>query len=114
MTEERNYGLEASRGAIKQIMKVRRLRAINLKNWYNYLNVEAPDALKNVHSIKLDVMSGYIDFFGAGKNGRCGDKIQDASYEAYVEAFKEVSGILNSEKDIPHKLRRDILVSVYR
>ena len=114
MAEERNYGLEASRGAIKQIMKVRRLRAINLRNWYNYLQIDAPESLRNVHSIKLDVMSDYIDLFSTNSNGRCGSKIQDASYETYTEAFKEVSGILNNEKNIPHRLRRDILVSVYR
>ena len=113
-----NYGLESYRGSIKQIMKVKHLRAINFRNFVtNYLNSETNlnylDEL-NLHSVKYDVMSGYIDLYSNGTNGKCGPKIVDAPIELYKNAYLLLSDILRCEKDIPYKVRRGILVSVYR
>lgn len=113
-----NYGLESYRGSIKQIMKVKHLRAINFRNFVsNFLNsAEAMECLNklNLHSVKYDVMSGYIDLYKNSPKGRCGDKIIDASAELYREAYTILAAILRSEKEIPYKIRRGILVSVYR
>lgn len=105
-----NYDKETYRGTIKQIMKVRGLRTISLANYNTWLGINNPI---NVHSIKLDVQDGYINIFKYN-NDKCGEQIDDASTELYRAIYNQVMDIINNEKNIPSKVKRNILVKVFR
>jgi hypothetical protein len=113
-----NYGLEFYRGSIKQLMKVKHLRQINFKNFVeNYAKDEENTKLLrelNLHSVKYDVMTGYIDLYRQSKGKQSGEIIMDAPIELYKIAFLLMTDILRVEKEIPYKMRRSILVGVYR
>ena len=105
-----NYEKELYRGTFKQIMKVRGLRTISLANyneWYGTKNETG------VHSLKLDVQDGYVNIYGY-KNNRCGEQINDATAEMYAGVYKQVMDIVNNEHTIPSKIKRNILVKVFR
>ena len=106
-----NYQKELYRGTIKQIMKVRGLRAISLENYNKWLGKKNQTG---VHSLKLDIQDGYINIYGYKPNGRCGIAINDASAELYEGVYNEVNEILNKENEIPTKVRRNILVRLSR
>lgn len=118
MNETINYGLEFYRGSIKQIMKVKHLRQINFKNFVeNYAKDEENANLLrelDLHSAKYDVMTGYVDLYKNGNGKRSGEKIIDASIDMYRTAFLVLTDILCVEKEIPYKMRRSILVGIYR
>ena len=110
---------EAYRGTLKQIMKVRGLRTISLDNYNVWKGNERNT--EGIHSIKLDVQSGYINIFGYGftkkGNPTCsGVAIEDASAETYRTVYNQVLQILSEEKAnvIPYKVRKNILVRVAR
>lgn len=105
-----NYEKELYRGTIKQIMKVRGLRTISLAN-YNEWNGTKNET--GVHSLKLDVQNGYVNIYGY-KNNRCGDQINDVTAEMYSGVYKQVMDIVNNEHTIPSKIKRNILVKVFR
>lgn len=105
-----NYEKELYRGTIKQIMKVRGLRTISLAN-YNEWNGTKNET--GVHSLKLDVQDGYVNIYGY-KNNRCGEQINDATAEMYAGVYKQVMDIVNKEHTIPSKIKRNILVKVFR
>lgn len=113
-----NYKKEEYRGTLKQIMKVRGLRTISLSNYNNWLGV-APDP-NGIHSLKLDLQSGYLNIFGyrtAAKSGRlmCSpDAIENATAETYKNVYNQVMNILNDEAKIPTKERKNILVRMAR
>ena len=118
MNDVINYGLEFYRGSIKQLMKVKHLRQINFKNFVeNYAKDEENANLLrelNLHSVKYDVMTGYIDLYKQGKGKQSGEKIVDAHIDLYKIAFLILTDILRVEKEIPYKMRRSILVGIYR
>ena len=57
------------RGAIKEIMRNYGLRTISLANYNDWSGDEDN---KTVHSVKYDIMNGYIHLYGYKKDGRCG------------------------------------------
>lgn len=118
MNELINYGLEFYRGSIKQLMKVKHLRQINFKNFVeNYAKDEENTKLLqelNLHSVKYDVMTGYIDLYKQGKGKQSGEMIANPPTDLYKIAFLIMTDILRVEKEIPYKMRRSILVGVYR
>lgn len=113
-----NYQKEEYRGTLKQIMKVRGLRTISISNYNNWRGVK-PD-VNGIHSLKLDIQSGYLNIFGyrvAAKSGRlmCSpDAIENASAETYKNVYNQVMNILNDEANIPSKERKNILVRMAR
>lgn len=110
MKKKPNYEKELYRGTIKQIMKVRGLRTISLSN-YNEWNGTKNEI--GVHSLKLDVQNGYVNIYGY-KNNRCGEQINDVTAEMYAGVYKQVMDIINNEHAIPSKIKRNILVKVFR
>ena len=113
-----NYKKEEYRGTLKQIMKVRGLRTISLSN-YNVWRGNTPD-VNGIHSLKLDLQSGYLNIFGyrvASKSGRlmCSpDAIENASAETYKKVYNQVMDILSNEAEIPTNVRKNILVRMAR
>lgn len=109
---------EEYRGTLKQIMKVRGLRTISLSNYNNWKG-NTPDS-NDIHSVKLDIMSGYLNIYGysgSTKAGRptCSDvAIEDATAKTYQGVYEQVMNILNDEKNIPYRVRKNILVRVAR
>jgi hypothetical protein len=109
---------EQYRGTLKQIMKVRGLRTISLKNYSDWKK-ETPDT-GGIHSLKLDVLSGYLNIYGYGTTAKtnkpvCSSTaIEDASAETYHAIYDRVMQILGDEKNIPYRVRKNILVRVAR
>lgn len=108
---------EGYRGTLKQIMKVRGLRTISLEN-YNTWKGSTRDT-NGIHSLKLDVQSGYLNIFGydIAKSGRplcSGAAIEDAPAALYKVVYENVMAILADEHSIPYKVRKNILVRVAR
>lgn len=109
---------EEYRGTLKQIMKVRGLRTISLNNYNNWKGTLSD--LDGIHSVKLDIMSGYLNIFGYGTAARSGKPvcsdiaIEDASAATYKGVYDQVMRILSEEKDIPYRVRKNILVRVAR
>ena len=117
-TKNTNYQKEEYRGTLKQIMKVRGLRTISLSN-YNAWRGNEQD-INGIHSLKLDLQSGYLNIFGyrvANKTGRlmCGtEAIENASAETYKKIYNQVMAILKDEENIPARVRKNILVRMAR
>lgn len=111
-----NFQKEQYRGTLKQYMKVRGLRTISIANYNRWLNENGKTAIATpVHSLKLDIQDGYLNLFGYSKDmKKCGLKIEDASVDAYMEAYRIVMDIFENEKNIPSRVKRNILVSVCR
>lgn len=113
-----NYKKEEYRGTLKQIMKVRGLRTISLSN-YNAWRGNEQD-VNGIHSLKLDLQSGYLNIFGyrrAIKSGKlmCDKQaIENASAETYRKVYNQVMNILKEEGDIPCNVRKNILVRMAR
>lgn len=103
--ENFNTRKEQYRGTIKQIMKVRGLRTINLSNYSAWSGAD----VDNVHSIKLDIQDGYLNLFCTPR-----DRINDARVETYEKIFNVVMDIFANEHDIPRKICRNILVKLSR
>lgn len=113
-----NYQKEMYRGTVKQIMKVRGLRTISLANYNKWNGISGIG--NGIHSLKLNLQDGYVNIYGysntVDKNGRylCGDMIADASPETYKAAYDSVMEIINNEKKIPSKYKKNILVGLNR
>lgn len=106
-----DFDKEQYRGTVKQLMKVRGIRKINLDNFFRLKNW---DNLTGVHSIKIDLQDGYINLYAYSESGRCGKLIEDVSTETYKGVYDTVMCIFNDEKNIPTKDRRNILVHLGR
>lgn len=109
---------EEYRGTLKQIMKVRGLRTISLNNYNTWKGI--PTDTEGIHSLKLDIQSGYLNIYGYGttvKSGKpvCSEvAIEDASAYTYKGVYDQVMQILDDEKNIPYRVRKNILVRVAR
>ena len=111
-----NYKKEEYRGAIKQFMKVRGLRSISIENYNRWKNLPSDG---EIHSIKLDIMNGYVNAYGYGytRGGRlvcASDAVLDGSEAFYHRAYDKVKAILADEQNIPYRVRKNILVRVSR
>ena len=102
------------RGAIKEIMRNYGLRTISLSNYFNYLNT-TPTV--GVHSVKYDIMNGYIKVYKFNdnvNNKKCGEAFDTVDINTYSNVYKTILDILNEENKIPNKIKRNILVKVSR
>ena len=104
---------EEFRGSIKQLMAVRGLRMINLFNYNNWVG-NVPSKLENIHSIKIDLMNGYVNLHLPGNAGRAGDKIDNVAANIYKKVYERVLEIFKNEDDIPSAVKKNILVRVSR
>jgi hypothetical protein len=104
---------EELRGSIKQLMTVRGLRMINLAN-YNAWAGNVDKKLVNIHSIKIDIMTGFVNLYTNGNGGRAGQKLDDVHVDIYKKVYNRVLEIFKHEGDIPGDLKRNILVRVSR
>lgn len=112
-----NFQKEQYRGTLKHFMKVRGLRSISIANYNKWLQSNNQEPIKTpVHSLKIDIQDGYLNLFGYSltRQGICGNKIEDASVDAYMKAYDTVMDIFENEKKIPSRIKRNILVSVSR
>lgn len=112
---KQNYEKFKHRGAIKEIMKNYGLRTISLKNYFDYLGVNP--TIENVHSIKYDIMNGYINVYKYKPNDalrRCGDAFDTVSNTMYKDIHDIIETILNTEHTIPYKKKKNIMVKVNR
>lgn len=104
---------EEFRGSIKQFMTVRGLRMINLAN-YNAWAGNVDKKLANIHSIKIDIMTGFVNLYANGNGNRAGIKLDDVHADVYKKVYNRVLEIFKSEGDIPAYLKRNILVRISR
>lgn len=100
------------RGAIKEIMKNYGLRSISLSNYKKWTNNH--NDTHGVHSVKYDIMNGYIHLHGYSEKGRCGKALENVDFEKYVDVYQEILDILEYMESIPNNIRRNILVKVSR
>ena len=98
------------RGAIKEIMRNYGLRTISLANYNRYLG---DNTTEGVHSVKYDIMNGYIHLHDYKPNGKCGDAQENVEIETYNTVYKTILNILNNTT-MPSKVKRNILVKVNR
>lgn len=113
MQKEFNLRKESIRGTIKQFMRVRGLRTISLANYTKFMNQPVDDM--NVHSVKFDIMNGYLYLHAFNQlNGKCGKQIENPSIDTYEQVYELFGNILQNEKAIPSKVKRNILVKVCR
>lgn len=103
------------RASLKDLMKMRGLRSINISNYRRYLGDKNPNSYW-LHSLKLDPVSGYLNMFSPRGNDdiRAGEKIEGTTLSQYREANQIVQDILRNESDIPFKVKRNILVGISR
>ena len=99
------------RGAIKEIMRNYGLRTISLANYDKYTENTTCD---NIHSVRYDIMNGYIHLHGYNKNGKCGEALETVDLSVYKKVYQTILNILDSEHTIPSKVKRNILVKVNR
>ena len=104
---------EELRGSIKQLMTVRGLRMINLAN-YNALTGNVDKKLANIHSIKIDIMTGFVNLYANGNGNRAGVKLDNVPVDLYKKVYNRVLEIFKNEGNIPSDLKRNILVRVSR
>ena len=119
MKKNKNMDLqkEQYRGTLKQIMKVSGLRTIILNNYAEWKG-ETPNA-DGIHSLKLDVMSGYLNIYGykttASNKLACSPvAIENATADTYRAVYDRVRQILDEKENIPYRVRKNILVRVAR
>ena len=108
-----DFKKEEIRGSIKQLMTFRGLRMINLANYLLWSGKPKKD-FEEIHSVKFDIMNGYINVYSNGKNGRAGEKIENLNTTMYRKIYNLIVDIFKNEGDIPSKLKRNILVRVNR
>ena len=106
------------RASLKDTMKMRSLRTINVYNYrlWRY-GKSADNRCPWLHSLKLNLLNGYLDVFSPRKGNhdhRAGTIIEDVTLPQYKEIYAIVKDILNDEDQIPSKLKRNILVKINR
>lgn len=109
MRKNFNFKKELYRGTIKQIMKVRGLRTINLGRYFEWKDEDAK-SLSAVATLKFNLQDGYINMFDS-HNHKIADEVADVLYS---DAYDVINRIFTEEMTIPYKQRRNILVSINR
>lgn len=104
---------EEYRGAIKQLMVSRSLRMINLANFNRWVG-NTTRGIENVHSVKIDLLTGQINVFANGAGAKAGPIMDDVTTETYKKIYNRVIEIFRSEDCIDPSERRNILVRVSR
>lgn len=109
---EKNYTKEFIRGSIKELLKARGLRSISFANYDRWANKKNT---QEVHTVNYDIEKGYIRFYRYKENShKRGDMMHDVTLETYEKTYKRAKDILKHEKEIPYKVKRNILVGLYR
>lgn len=104
-----NFTKELHRGAIKQFMKVRGLRTINLENYLKFKgNSENP--VFPAAKLKLNLQDGYLNMFDS-KNVKLENEV---AANLYDNVYSLVTEIFENESFIPTKVKRNILVKISR
>ena len=114
--KKHNYEKFQVRGAIKEIMRNYGLRSISIKNYFDYTG-DVTDVLKDVHSVKYDIMNGYIKVHNFKENDakrRCGDAKETVSNDTYKAIYNVLDSLVKGEGKIPFKVKRNIMVKVNR
>ena len=102
------------RGAIKEIMRNYGLRTISLANYNKWSGTET---VAGIHSVKYDIMNGYIKAYGYKQGDslrRCGDPLETISNNDYKEIYNILESLITNKHDIPSKQKRNILIKVNR
>lgn len=99
------------RGAIKEIMKNYGLRTISLANYNKWLG---NTTVEGVHSVRYDIMNGYIHMHEFNSNGKVGMPYDSVGVDVYQKVYDTILNILKTENEIPSKVKRNILVKVNR
>ena len=106
------------RASLKDMMKMRSLRTINVYNYRLWKYGKNADNYSPwLHSLKLNVLNGYMDVFGPRSgmpDHRSGNIIEDVTLSQYKEVYDIVKEILSDEASIPAKVKRNILVKINR
>lgn len=114
-TMKQNYEKFQVRGAIKEIMRNYGIRTISIKNYFEYLGITP--TIENVHSVRYDIMNGYINAFGYKENDpkrRCGEPLGSISNDTYKEIYNILENLITNKYNIPSKQKRNILIKVNR
>lgn len=97
-----------SRGPLKEMMMLRRIRRVDINNylnWKGYIDNTFP-----VRSVKIDLLNNYLYLYD-----RDNKKIDnETSNSLYPQVYDMVMEIFRNEKLIPLKKRKNIVVKVNR
>ena len=104
---------EEFRDTIKKKMTVCGIRMIKLTK-YDAQTRNTDKKLANIHSIKIDIMTGFVNLYANGNGNRAGVKLDDVHVDVYKKVYNRVLEIFKHEGDIPGDLKRNILVRVSR
>lgn len=111
----KNYEKFQIRGSIKEIMRNYGIRTISFKNYFDYLGTTP--TLNNIHSVRYDIMNGYIKAYSYKKNDklkRCGDPIETISNNDYKIIYDILDSLVTNRHNIPNKIKRNIIVKINR
>lgn len=114
--KKHNYEKFQIRGAIKEIMRNYGLRTISIKNYLDFTG-ESNETLKNVHSVKYDIMNGYIKVYDYKINDvkrRCGEARETVDNSTYKAIYDVLESLVKKENNIPFNKKRNIMVKVNR
>lgn len=113
-----DYEKISMRASIKDVMKMRSLRAINFANYRKWKYGDPKvGACPWVHSLKLNVLNGYLDVYlprESEKDNRAGAILEEVTPSQYKEVHSVVQDILADEDKIPCAIRKNILVRLFR
>lgn len=97
-----------SRGPLKEMMMLRRIRRVDINNylnWKGYVDNTFP-----VRSVKIDLLNNYLYLYD-----RDNKKIDnETSNSLYPQVYDMVMEIFRNEKLIPLNKRKNIVVKVNR
>ena len=105
---------ELIRGSLKELMRTRGIRSISFANYDRWAN---NSDIKDVHTMNVNLENGYVRFYAYNENPNIktrGKIIEDVSLKTYQNTYKRAKTILEHEEEIPSKIRRNILVPLYR
>lgn len=111
-----NYEKFQLRGAIKEIMRNYGLRSISIKNYLEYTG-ENNELLNDVHSVKYDIMNGYVKIhnYPNNKNSKkSGEARESVSNAVYKEIYNVIEKLVRGDVKIPHSQKRNIVVTIAR
>lgn len=110
------------RGAIKEIMRNCNLRTISIANFEKWAKNNVADFLpiknaidcvnKDIHSVKYDIMNGYIKVYHFNDKGQAGKPFDSVDNETYSLIYNTIMDI--TMMNIPSKVKKNILVKVNR
>ena len=113
-----DYEKISLRASLKDMMKMRSLRSINISNYKRWkYGDNGCEMTPWLHSLKINMLNGYMDVFSPRtviNDHRAGNIIEDVSLDQYKEIYGIVQDILDDEANIPATVKRNILVKINR